>query len=109
MLNISSNKASFLIITLGTLLINLCSLPLNAQTRINQSNPESWKLEEKTDWNFSSENESISISDDLEGLEEYSISEPNTETDLAIMEEERKWGNRGDVEDYSIELEVYDY
>ena len=96
-------------IAFGAALTTLYCLPLNAQTRITESNPENWELREKSDWTFSSENESISIKDDLEELEEYSISEPSTETDLEIPEEAPKWVNRGDVEDYSLEVEVYDY
>ena len=109
MFNISLKVIGLLAIAVGTLLTITYGLPLNAQTRITKSNPENWELREKTDWTFSSENESISIQDDLEELEEYSIAEPNTETDLEISEENRRWGNRGDVENYSIEVEVYDY
>ena len=109
MFNISLKVIGSLAISVGTLLTITYDLPLNAQTRATQSNPENWELREKTDWNFSSENESISIQDELEELEEYSISEPNTETDLEISEENRRWGNRGDVENHSIEVEVYDY
>ena len=109
MSNISPKITGLLAIAFGATLTTLYCLPLNAQTRTTQSNPKNWELKEKTDWTFSSENESISIQDDLEELEEPSISEPNTETDLEISEENRKWGNRGDVEDYSIEVEVYDY
>ncbi len=109
MFNISLKVIGSLAITVGTLLTITYDLPLNAQTRTTQSNTENWELREKTDWTFSSENESISIQDDLEELEEYSIYEPNTETNLEISEENIRWGNRGDVENYSIEIEVYDY
>ena len=109
MLNISSKVIGSLVIAFGSTLTTLYCLPLNAQTRTTQSNPENWELRENSNWTFSSENESISVQDDLEELEEYSISEPNTETNLEISEENRRWGNRGDVENYSIEVEVYDY
>ena len=109
MFNISLKVISSLAIAFGTVFAITYDIPLNAETRTTQSNTENWELREKTDWSFSSENESISIQDDLEELEEYSISEPNTETNLEISEENRRWGNRGDVENYSIEVEVYDY
>ena len=109
MFNISLKVISSLVIAFGTVFAITYDIPLNTETRTTQSNTENWELREKTDWSFSSENESISIQDDLEELEEYSISEPNTETDLEISEENRRWGNRGDVENYSIEVEVYDY
>ncbi len=98
MFNISLKVISSLAIAFGATLTTLYCLPLNAQTRITQSNTENWELREKTDWTFSSENESISIQDDLEELKEYSILEPNTETDLEISEKKknRKWGNRRD-------------
>ncbi|MDJ0636923.1 MAG: hypothetical protein QNJ34_27340 [Xenococcaceae cyanobacterium MO_188.B29] len=109
MLNILIIKKKFFIqaIALGAIL-STYSLPLNAQT--NTSEYDFLKdntTEANIDWNFSSEEESISIKDDLKELGEYSISEPDSDTE--IVEEEQKWGNRGDVEDFSIETEVYDH
>ena len=109
MLNILRTNKQFLIqaIALGTIL-HIYSLPLNAQTSTSEYDfLKDSKTEANSDWNFSSEEESISIEDDLEELGEYSISEPDSDTE--IIEEEPKWGNRGDVEDFSIETEVYDH
>ncbi|MGK7951256.1 MAG: hypothetical protein AB4368_21350 [Xenococcaceae cyanobacterium] len=86
------------------------SLPLNAQTNTSEYEVlNNIETEENIDWSFSSEDESISIKDDLKELGDYSISESELEEDLELTEEDPKWGNRGDVEDLSIEAEVYDY
>ncbi|MEL7407239.1 MAG: hypothetical protein AAFN00_09775 [Cyanobacteria bacterium J06558_2] len=63
---------------------------------------------EELDWSFSSENESLSVEDDIRELKDYSISN-EAEIDVQLIEEERKWGNQGDVQDYSLEAEFYNY
>lgn len=102
-------KFSIQVIALGTML-GIYSLPLNAQTNTSEYDVlNNIEIEENIDWTFSSEDESISIKDDLKELGDYSISESELEEDLELTEEEPKWGNRGDVEDLSIEAEIYDY
>lgn len=63
---------------------------------------------EETGWEFKSENEPISVQDDLKDIQEYSLSD-SEDNDVQLLREERRWGNRGDVRDYSIETEVYGY
>lgn len=60
------------------------------------------------DWSFSSEDEPLSVKDDIKELEDYSLSDSDAEADMQLIEEDRRWGNRGDVEDYSIEAEFYE-
>ena len=80
-----------------------------AQTEPSQSLEfERIQVGEDTDWEFKGENESISVEDDLEQLQDYSIS-GSEESDVRLTESERRWGNRGDAEDYTIETEVYGY
>ncbi len=102
-------KFSIQAIAIGTML-GIYSLPLNAQANTSEYDfLNNIETEENIDWSFSSEDESISIKDDLKELGDYSISESELEEDLELTDEDPKWGNRGDVEDLSIEAEVYDY
>lgn len=87
-----------------TLLAGIYSLPLNAQDTVLGEDIEA----ENLDWTFTSENEPITVEDDIRELKTYSLSE-DEDTDLQLEEEDRKWGNRGDIEDYTFEVEVYDY
>lgn len=59
-------------------------------------------------WNFSSEDEAISIEDNLQELKEYDISTPY-DSDWRLTEEERRWGNMGNRPDYTLETEIYNY
>ena len=61
------------------------------------------------DWGFSSEDEPLSVKDDIKELEDYSLSDSDAEADVQLIEEYRRWGNRGNVKNYSIEAEFYDY
>jgi len=85
------------------------SFPLAAQTEPSTT-PEFGTIEvgEDRGWEFKSENESISIEDDLGDLQDYSISD-SEDSDVRLIEENRRWNNRGNTKDYSIETEIYDY
>lgn len=112
MLNISQKIMRLLAIFIGTTLASIYSFPLNAQTNTvadSSSILEGIEAEENLNWGFTSENESISVKDDIKELENYSISESSSEEDVKLIEDTPKWGNRGDIEDYSFEVEVYDY
>lgn len=99
----------FLKISFSFLIASTCSLPVNAQTSTSEHDfLEDIKAGTNVDWNFSSENESISIKDNINELEEYNLSEVDS-IDVQLTEENRRWGNRGQARDYSIEAEVYDY
>ena len=84
---------------------------LDAQTPTaeNSDNLENVVIEDDFDWTFPSEKESASVKDDIKELEEYSITEDDTESNLGLTEDEEEWGNSGDVENSSFEIEVYDY
>ena len=92
------------------LLAGVYSLPLNAQTSAteNEANLENVVVEDDLEWSFPSENEPASVKDDIKELEEYSITE-ESDSNLGLTEEESDWGNQGDVENRSFEIEVYDY
>ena len=97
-------------IALLPLLVSL-PLSLNAQTQTTTSDEVSFEdieAGEEGSWNFSSEDETISIQDNLEQLREYDISTPY-DSEVKLTEEERRWGNTGDRPDYTLETEVYDY
>lgn len=98
-------------IAISSLFVGLYSLPLNAQSSVSQNSStlENVETKENLNWNFTSEDESISVKDDIRELETYSLSDENGDTDLRLEEEDSRWGNRGDVDDYTFEVEVYDY
>ena len=100
-----------LAIVIGTTLASVYSLPINAQiNRLNNSNIlENIETRDTSDWNFTGENEPATVDDDLKRLNDYDASTSDSASDVQLTEERPKWGNRGDVEDYSIEVEVYDY
>lgn len=98
-------------IAVSSLLAGIYSLPLNAQSNITKdgSSLENIEADENLNWTFTSEDESVSVQDDIRELRIYSISDENDDTDLQLSEDDSKWGNRGDVDDYTFEVEVYDY
>lgn len=105
MSNIYQRMMRLTAIAIGSLLASIYSLPLNAQSTIL----EDIETDENLNWTFTSEKEPISVKDDIRELKTYSISDEENGTDLQLTEENPKWGNRGDVDDYSLEVEVYDY
>lgn len=68
---------------------------------------EDIQVGENLNWNFSSEDETRSIEDELKKVSELNLSQ--SESDVRIIEEDQKWGNRGDVEDYKFKIDVYEY
>ena len=93
------------------------SLPLNAQTDSSEEfSFEDIQAGKDGSWNFSSEDETISIQDNLRQLnqevkaKEYDISYPY-DSDLRLIEEERRWDNTntGNRPDYILETDIYDY
>lgn len=99
-----------LAILIGTTLASIYSLPINAQiNRLNDSNIlENIETKDTSDWNFTGENEPATVDDDLKRLDNYDTSASDS-TDIQLTEEKpTKWGTRGE-EDYSVEVELYDY
>ena len=116
-LSVVAKKKSFIGRFVKPLVIAIASCVILGDSYSLSSNAQNVTLESDSltnidtqtnqNWYFDSENESISVKDEIQKLEDYSISE--SETDIELNEEEPKWGNRGDVEDTSVEIEVYDY
>ena len=97
-------------IALLPLLVSL-PLSLNAQTTTSTSDEISFEdieAGEEGSWNFSSEDETVSIEDNLKELREYDISSPY-DSEVELTEEKRRWGNTGYPRDYTLETEIYDY
>ena len=110
MLFITKTTLRWSAIALGLMAANV-GLPLQAQTQSEISESISFEdIEAGNDgsWNFSSEDETVSIEDNLQELGEYDISTPY-DSELRLTEEERRWGNTGDRPDYTLETEVYNY
>ena len=106
MLTIARNVVSLGTITLG--LIAFTSFSANAQTNTSESFKfESIELGE-TNWKFSSENETTSIQDNLKELNEYSISD-SEDVDIRITDEAPRFNNRGELEDFSVDADVFEY
>ena len=85
------------------------SYSANAQTSTSDSFEfDKIELGEDRNWNFQSENESTSIQDDIRELKQYNISDTE-DTGVRLIEEDRRWDNRGDAEDYLIKTDVYNY
>lgn len=85
-------------------------LSLNAQTTSENISFEDIEAGNDGSWNFSSENETISIQDNLQELREYDISTPY-DSEVELVEKDPRWGwdNRGSRPDYTLETEVYNY
>lgn len=100
------NAAKFSAIALGLMAFN--SLSVDAQT----NNSDSFKFDrielQETNWNFSSEDENISVGDDLGELQDYSISDSD-DADIRITDEEPRFSNQGELEDFSINTDVFEY
>ena len=108
---------------MGLSLAIISNKPLKAQTPVPDNSTmrlenlsaskqenflEDIEFQEEVNWSFSSETESLSVRDEITELQEYSASD-SEELDVDLEAEDNRWGNRGDVEDYSVEVEVYDY
>jgi hypothetical protein len=101
-----------LAIVLGIIGANVYSSPLNAQTNTLKDNMFENIEAGEEGWNFLSEEETISIQNNLNQLEDYSILDSSFDSDIQLMKESWRWrnqGNRPNYPDYSLETEVYDY
>ena len=102
------------IIALGTIVVSFPKLASAQSTTSESFNFEEIGIGDERDWNFSSEDEKVSIQDDLKELKEYDIS--GTEHfDVRLIDERRRrlgiksWGNRGDRSIYSVGDGLYPY
>ena len=81
----------------------------NAQTSSSESFEfERLEVGEETNWGFSSEDETTSVRDDIKELKDYSISDSD-DSNVRITDEAPRWNNRGELEDFSIDADVYEY
>ena len=106
MLIIVRNAVKLSAIAIGLIAFSSIS---NAQT----SSSESFEFErievgEEINWDFSSEDETTSIKDDIKELKDYSISDTE-DSDVRITDEEPRFDNRGELQDFSIDADVYEY
>lgn len=107
MFNIFKKNKTLSGLLFGLALVHLSALPLNAQDK-SSNLPENIEVEAENSWEFSSENESISVRDDIRELGNYTVD--NSETlGLEINERNNKWYNQNYGRRYTIETEVYDY
>ena len=85
-----------LAIALGALVANVYSLPLNAQTGTLKDTLFQNIEAGKDGWNFISEEETISIQNNLQEFGDYSISNSTFDSDIRLTEEDKRWGNHGE-------------
>ena len=107
-------------IVLGIIVVNFPILPSNAQsTTADSFNFEDISAGEESNWNFSSEDETASMRDNLKELGEYNIS-GSENFDVRLIEGSRRGANKNDrpnyyyIENrvdpyYTIKTRVFDY
>lgn len=102
-------------IVLGIIVANFSTLPARAQSRTADSfNFDELSAGGKGNWNFTSEDETASIRDNLQELGEYDISVREDFNIRAIRANRRRlgsrsWANKGDRPDYFVDYEFYPY
>ncbi len=99
-------------VALGIIVVNFSTLPSNAQSRTADSfNFDDLSAGGKGSWNFKSEDEAVSIRDDLKELREYDISGVEYFDVRAIQR--RNWRNRRGANQgdryYYIENRIFPY
>ncbi|HEY9769403.1 MAG TPA: hypothetical protein V6C71_13070 [Coleofasciculaceae cyanobacterium] len=110
MLTTKKTTMSLGAIALGIIAASLFILPLNAQTDTSEEIfLEDIKVGEDMNWSFSSEDETNSVQNRFNDLGEYSISDSTDDANVQLLEENRRWGNRGDATNYLLEAEIYNY
>lgn len=102
-------------IAFGTIVASFYTLPSNAQSTTAESfNFEKITVGNENNWNFSSEDETVSIRNNLKQLEEYNISGVEN-FDVRLIQANRRrlrnppWGNRGYRPYYSLEDRIFPY
>lgn len=97
---------------LGVFLFGLAFTQIDVPVSKAQNKPAELptKIEvgETKNWDFSSENQEISIEDDLRELGKYQISKSDL-LNVEINKENHKWYNQNYSRRYTLEAEVYDY
>ena len=100
-------------IALGIIVVNFSTLPSNAQsTTADSFNFEEISAGGKGSWSFSSEDETVSVDNNLKQLNEYDISGVENFDVRSIQRRNwrnRRGGNQGDRPYYSIENRIFPY
>lgn len=100
-------------LSLGIIVAGFFTLPVHSQSKTADSfNFDELSAGGKGNWNFSSEDETVSIQNNLKQLKEYDIS-GRENFDIRLIRERRRrlgikrWGNRGDRPYYSVEDRIF--
>ena len=98
------------VVKLSAIALGLMALTssVNAQTDDSDFKFEPIEVEEEANWGFTSEDETPSIKDDIKELKDYSISDTE-DSDIRITDEAPRRSNRGELEDFSIDAELFEY
>ncbi len=108
MLKLIKINPNILIVELFLLIIiqGIYILQLNAQNHTSESDSlNNIQVEKDIEFDFPNQNESISIQENIQKIENYNISEP----ELEPREQEQQWGNTGDVKPHSVDFDIYNY
>ena len=103
----------YLTFTVGLAMAIVLIFPANAETERSQysslTNIDTIEVGNDGRWQFSSEAKSISIKDEIAELDDYSIVEAERKLEPKTVVNQARWGNRGDVADFSLDTNVYEY
>ena len=115
MLTIAKTALYTSALALGIISADLCALPAYSQsTTADSFNFDELSAGGKGNWNFTSEDETRSIRDNLKQLKEYDISGVENFDIRLTRQNRRRWGigrwaNKGDRPYYSIDDGFYPY
>ena len=96
-------------IAIGISIINFPMLKTNAQsTTADSFNFEEISIGDDSGWNFSSEDETASLRDEIQNLGEYNISDTNN-FNVKLVQENPAWANKTGRPYYYIENRIAPY
>lgn len=112
-MSITAKTMSIGALWLGIIVAGFSPLPVQSQSKTADSfNFDELSAGGKGNWNFSSEDDAVSIRDNLSQLREYDIS-GRENFDIRMIRERRRrlgirrWGNQGDRSLYFIDDGLY--
>lgn len=109
MLATTKTKIYLSVVAIGAIAVGFFALPTKAQTETSENfSFEQIGVDEEVEFNFVGENETTSVRDELEQLEEYSISESD-DFDGKLIEENKNRANRGAQSRYKLQTDIYNY
>lgn len=96
-------------IAIGLFVVNLPTAQTNAQsTTADSFNFEEISIGDETSWNFSSEDETASLRDEIQNLGEYSISDADN-FNVRLVQKNRTWADKNLPPYYYIENRIAPY